>query len=99
MVEVINVIEPIVRAAFTAGIYGGGAYLAGRLDKPGEPFQKKKFYGTLAVGGAVGLGCYALGIPITEASILGIFATIGGLEVGQKIIEAALGFLKRIGIT
>jgi hypothetical protein len=97
--EVLSIIEPIVQAAFTAGIYGGGAYLAGRLDKPGEPFQKKKFYGTLIVGGAVGLGCNVLNIPITEVAVVGIFATIGGLEVGQKIIEGILGLLKRIGIT
>jgi len=82
-----EVLYPAIAAGITAGIYGGYAYLAGRIGTPGEKFEYKRLLGTIVVGAAVGLGFTYMGIPVNEAAVVAAMTTIGAVEVGQKTIE------------
>lgn len=92
----IEVLYPALSAGITAGIYGGYAYLAGRIGTPGEKFEYKRLLGTIVVGAAVGLGFTYMGLPVNEAAIVAAMTTIGAVEVGQKTIELLGNVFKRI---
>lgn len=91
-----EVLYPAIAAGITAGIYGGYAYLAGRIGTPGEKFEYKRLMGTIIVGAAVGLGFTYMGLPVNEAAVVAAMTTIGAVEVGQKTIEMLINIGKRI---
>jgi hypothetical protein len=90
----IEVIEAAGIAVLTAAVYGGYAYTTGKLSTPGEGFDKAKFVGTLLVSAGVGSVFYFAELPVNEASVVGILATIGGVELGQKIVKPVYAWLK-----
>jgi hypothetical protein len=77
-----------IGAGLVGAIYGGYGYLTGRLTRKvsGDP-DYGKLVGTASVGFIVGAGFYLVGLPLEEATILGFLATIGAVELGQKILK------------
>lgn len=90
----IDFIMPAIVAAVTAAVYGGYAYLAGRIGTAGEPFDFQKLAGTVIVGAVVGLAFAYMGLPINEAAIVAAMTTIGAVEVGQKTVKGFINLCR-----
>ncbi len=82
-----EVIVPMLSAGLTAAVYGAYGYLTGKLGDTGMAFDEKKLVGTALVGFVVGIVASYMGMDLAEASTISILATIGAVEVGQKLLK------------
>lgn len=90
-----EIIIPALVAGITAAIYGGYAYLTGKLSQPGEPFVPEKLIGTVIVAFGVGVAMSYAGMPIEQTTFYGVLATIGAVETGQKIVKPFFNLLRK----
>ncbi len=91
-----DILIPALIAGVTAAIYGGYAYLTGKLTTPGEPFVPEKLIGTVIVSFGVGIAMSYAGMPIEQASFYGVLITIGAVEAGQKIVKPFFNWLRKM---
>ena len=91
----IEIIQPILLAAFSGLVYGYYAYKNQVLDptKPTPIRDNWQLVATCVLGGFVGVGLYASGLPVNDVNMGLQFAAYGFLTV---IIERGLKTVCRI---
>mgnify|MGYP001279777115 CR=1 FL=1 len=89
-----EIIYPAAVAGLTAAVYGGYGYLTGKFGGSAADFESEKLIGTILVGAAVGATASMMGMEVTEASVVGIMATIGAVEVSQKLLKPVFNWFR-----
>lgn len=83
-----EVLMPIIVGGLTAAGYGVYGWITGKLPgAAGKEWDTNTFVGTVLVGFGMGAVMTYMGLPVDQASVFGAAATIGFVELVQKVVK------------